>query len=165
MTRLFRFSSFLFVVLLGVACTPKPTAETAPPGRDIAPRGMELPQSYDQPEAYAPAAARTRMAQTNPIQLMTGVWISEEDPLETILFTSDSYTSYYDNEQIIKEPIEYEPDCQPLCVAAVEGAAACFLVRGEAGATCYTVLYVDQNRLEMRPTGVTDVVLRYKRVS
>jgi hypothetical protein len=163
MNRLFRLLSLLF--LLAAACTPKPVAETARPDRDITVRGTEIPESYDQPQAYAPASVRAQRGQTNPIQLMTGVWVSEEDPLETILFTSDSYTSYYENEQIIKEQIEYEPDCQPLCIAAVAGAAACFVVRGEAGSTCYTVLYVDQNRLEMRPTGVTDVVLRYKRVS
>lgn len=158
------FSLFCLFALLA-ACTPKPAAETATTDRDLAPRGREIPQSYDQPESYAPASIRAQATQTNPIQLMTGVWVSEEDAKETILFTSDSYTSFYDNEQIIKEQIEYEPDCQPICKEAVAGSAACFVVRGEVGYTCYTVLYVDQNRLEMRPTGVTDVVLRYKRVS
>ena len=162
MTRLL---TLFFLFSLFAACTPKPAAETATPERDLAARGRELPQSYDQPESYAPASIRAQAAQTSPIQLMTGVWVSDEDPKETILFTSDAYTSFYDNEQIVKEQIEYQPDCQALCKEAVAGAMACFVVRGEVGYTCYTVLYVDQNRLEMRPTGVTDVVLHYKRVS
>ena len=157
--------SFLFcnLCVLLVACSPK-QAENPEPD-NFAARGLEIPQSFEQPESYAPASIRTQAAQTSPIQLMTGVWVSEEDVKETILFTSTSYTSFYENEKIVEEPIEYEPECRPYCKQAVAGAAACFLVRGESGFSCYTVLYVDQNRLEMRPTGATDVVLKYKRVS
>lgn len=157
--------SFLFcnLCVLLVACSPK-QAENPEPD-DFAARGLEIPQSFEQPESYAPASIRTQAAQTSPIQLMTGVWVSDADPKETILFTSDSYTSYYENEKVIEEQIEYHENCTTLCKEAVAGSMACFIVRGEAGFTCYTVLHVDANRLEMRPTGAIDIVLKYKRVS
>ncbi len=110
----------------------------------------EGPIAYDsQPELYARGQAEA--AQSPALLNLQGSWVSAFDDREVVTFTPNSYTSYYDGEMIIEEQLDFFLRCPEACgVGPMTSDRPCFVVSGDYDATCYIILSVDADRLELR---------------
>lgn len=118
-------------------------------------------RSYDQAETLT-----SRGAPSMPPALLQlqGRWTSAADGNEIVEFSPNSYTSYYEGRKIIEESLDFFTACPNICAqgGSVE-ARPCFVVRGEYDTTCFYIMEVSNDRLEIQLAGGDGGRLTYTR--
>lgn len=137
-----------------------PPATTAlSPGQNT--KGHDAPRTYaGAPAVYAApqAAAALSVATT-----LDGLWVNTTDEKEVVEFTTDHYTTFYDGEMLLREPMTYHPLCPGDCNGGAPMDIACFTVSGPAGTDCYGVVRLTPEVLELSMLGVSTETIVYRK--
>ncbi len=125
-------------------------------------KGQNIPLAYGTeaaaPAAYGPApgSAEAALAST-----LSGLWVNNSDPDETVEFTPDHYTTYYNGEMLFQEAMTYHANCPGGCNGGIEMEISCFTVSGPAGTDCYGIIRLTPEILEMSMLGVSTESIVY----
>jgi hypothetical protein len=145
--------------------TPEPAAPTAysyPNADQIAAKGLEenaAPVSYGSEVAMGANAA-----QYNAVALdLAGLWVNTTDDREEVEFALDHYTTFYEGEQLIREPMTFHLQCPGECNGGVPAEFSCFTVSGPAGQDCYGIIRLTDEILELSMLGVSTETVVYRK--
>ncbi len=116
-------------------------------------------KGMDSPAAYSSAATETMMVDA----MLSGLWVNKLDSLELIEFATDHYTTFYDGEQLFREPMIYHPLCPGGCNNGQQMEIACFTVTGPAGTDCYGIIRLTPEILELSILGVSTETIVYRK--
>lgn len=97
---------------------------------------------------------------------MMGQWVSTYDELEVLHFLPGKYTTYYDGQKVVEENMSYHAECPKECAPDLEGEMdfPCFMLEGEYGKTCFALVEVSENELQLSMLGGRGNTLVYKRL-
>ncbi|MCB0635139.1 MAG: hypothetical protein KDC54_00900 [Lewinella sp.] len=127
-------------------------ASTAPLTDTIPePYGTTMKGAVPVPSAFAP---------------LLGRWQSIVDPEEVLHFLPGRYISYYGGEKIVEEVMHYHANCPAECTTSHEGAMEfpCFTIDSEYGSSCFALVKVSENTLELSLLGGPGNTLSYQRL-
>ncbi|NJC24563.1 hypothetical protein [Neolewinella antarctica] len=116
------------------------------------------------PETYQHVTAATPI-RVNPdiIAALTGLWVNDDDDEEVVEFTSSHYTTFYDGELLVQEPMTLHQRCPGDCNDGVETNISCFTVTGPAGIDCFGIIRLTATELELRLLGVSEETVTYRK--
>lgn len=131
------------------------------PSQPVA-KGQSAPVTYGSeaaaPSAYGPAPGTAEAALAS---VLNGLWVNSSDPKETVEFTPDHYTTYYNGELLFQEGMTYHANCPGDCNGGVQMEIACFTISGPAGTDCYGIIRLTPEVLEMSMLGVSTQSILY----
>ncbi|MEM9931697.1 MAG: hypothetical protein AAF840_17960, partial [Bacteroidota bacterium] len=110
------------------------------------------------PTAYGPAPGT---AEASLAAVLSGRWVNQDDPKETVAFTPDHYTTYYNNEMLLEEDMVYHATCPGDCNEGVPMEIACFTISGPGGTDCYGIIRLTPEVLELSMLGVSTESIVY----
>lgn len=110
------------------------------------------------PSTYAPAP---NTAEAQLASVLSGMWVNSVDNQETVAFTPDHYTTYYNGEMLFQEAMTYHSNCPGACNEGVEMEIACFTISGPGGTDCYGIVRLTPDVLEMSILGVSTETILY----
>ncbi len=125
-------------------------------------KGATGPETYQSsaaaPTAYGPAPGS---AEAGLAAVLSGLWVNNADPKETVEFTPDHYTTFYNGEMLFQEAMTYHANCPGDCNGGVAMDIACFTISGPAGTDCYGIIRLTPEVLEMSMLGISTESILY----
>lgn len=152
---------FLCLLILGYltsSCRPdQANAQTTAPQAtpvsttDTIPESVSIKGAAPVPPLFAP---------------MMGQWVSTYDELEVLHFLPGKYITYYDGQKVVEENMSYHANCPQDCLPESETALdfPCFVLEGEYGNTCFALVEISENELQLSMLGGRGNTLIYKRL-
>ena len=104
----------------------------------------------------------SRAPATQPSDLLDGKWRSNDDDQYLIHFTGNYMVSYYGKEVTSKEQWEYQAECSDSC-NDLDGS--CLLAKGEMDASCYYIIKLSKQDLQMSMVGGRGNTLSFTKIS
>lgn len=151
------------------ASTPLPAPESSAPTAYSYPSTSQLEakglQENAAPSTYGSnVALGADAALYNAVALdLNGLWVNTVDDREEVEFALDHYTTFFEGEQIIREPMTFHPQCPGDCNGGVPAEFACFTVSGPAGKDCYGIIRLTDEILELSMLGVSTETVVYRK--
>ncbi|MTB53095.1 hypothetical protein [Lewinella sp. W8] len=140
----------------------EPSAYSYPSASQVATKGVEesaAPATYGSSVALgADAAVYTAVALD-----LEGLWVNTTDDREEVEFALDHYTTFFEGEQIIREPMTFHLQCPGECSGGVPSEFSCFTVKGPAGQDCYGIIRLTDDILELSMLGVSTETVVYRK--
>ncbi len=156
------------------------TPNTTLPGEGtMTSRSAEGPATYGSAEAgvSAPVAYGSQPMQAKGGDVMTlspaeaaiaptldGDWYNADDQREVVRFTPTHYTTFYDGELIVEEEMHYHATCPTDCTGGQPSEFACFTIDGPGGSTCYGVIRLTDQIMELSMLGVSTETIVYRKL-
>lgn len=94
---------------------------------------------------------------------LTGLWVNAEDDQEVVEFTTDHYSTFYEGELLVQEPMTVHERCPGDCNGGTPMGIPCFTIVGPAGIDCFGVVRLSTTELELKLIGVSDETVVYRR--
>lgn len=168
-SRIGSLTAALSITLFLACATDQPMQqlqEMPPPPTTEVPAAEEAPTAYEQT-----GSRRSTTSSSNPaagdeaiLTAMAGRWVSDADPKEEVVFSADSYTTFYDGREVIREELTTYEVCPDVCTSGGTAyGGPCFVISGEFDATCYALVRADRSVLEISLLGGNGATLRYRR--
>ena len=95
---------------------------------------------------------------------LTGLWRNAEDPDETVEFTTDHYTTFYEGVKLLEEPMVAHRSCPSTCGGDGLNLQGCFTITGPAGIDCFGIIRLSTTELELQLLGVSSETITYRKL-
>jgi len=122
-------------------------------------KGGAAPTAYGNAAAMAPPTGEAAVLAAT----LNGLWVNSVDPNEVVEFTTDHYSTFYEGQMLIQEPMDYHARCPGDCAGGQEMEIACFTVSGPAGTDCYGIIRMTPEILELSMIGVSTETIIYRK--
>lgn len=122
-------------------------------------KGGAAPTAYGNTTAMAPPSGEAAVLAAT----LNGLWVNSVDSKEVVEFTTDHYSTFYEGQLLIQEPMEYHARCPGDCAGGQEMEIACFTVSGPAGTDCYGIIRMTPEVLELSMIGVSTETIIYRK--
>ena len=119
---------------------------------------VATPEAYEHINAVANVTVDPNLAGA-----LTGLWLNTEDPDEVVEFTTDHYSTFYEGELLVTEPMTVHNRCPGDCNGGQPMATPCFTIAGPAGIDCFSIVRLTEQELELQLLGVSSEVVRYRK--
>ncbi|WP_273444069.1 hypothetical protein [Neolewinella agarilytica] len=121
--------------------------------------GVAAPTAYGSTTTMAPPTGEAAVLAAT----LNGLWVNSVDPNEVVEFTTDHYSTFYEGQLLIQEPMEYHARCPGDCADGQEMEIACFTITGPAGTDCYGIIRMTPDVLELSMLGVSTETIVYRK--
>jgi hypothetical protein len=122
-------------------------------------KGEATPQAYSADAVMSPPQGPAAQLAYN----LSGLWVNTADEREVVEFTPDHYTTFYDGQLLVQEPMTYHTNCPGSCNNGIEMEIPCFTISGPAGTDCYGIIRLTTDVLEMSMLGVSTETIVYRK--
>lgn len=122
-------------------------------------KGGAAPMAYGNTAVMAPPTGEAAVLAAT----LNGLWVNSVDPKEVVEFTTDHYSTFYEGQLLIQEPMEYHARCPGDCADGQEMEIACFTISGPAGTDCYGIIRMTPEVLELSMLGVSTETIIYRK--
>ena len=95
---------------------------------------------------------------------LTGLWRNAEDPDETVEFTTDHYSTFYEGQKLFEEPMVVHRRCPGPCGGDASTLKGCFTIAGPAGIDCFGIVRLSTTELELKLLGVSSETIVYRKL-
>jgi len=140
--------------------TPAPSTYSAPAtAAEMASKGGQVPTAYGNTTTMAPATGEQAVLAAT----LNGLWVNSVDPKEVVEFTTDHYSTFYEGQLLVQEPMSYHARCPGDCAGGESLEIACFTITGPAGTDCYGIIRMTPQVLELSLLGVSTETIIYRK--
>lgn len=122
-------------------------------------KGGAAPTAYGNTTVMTPPTGEAAVLAAT----LNGLWVNSVDPKEVVEFTTDHYSTFYEGQLLIQEPMDYHARCPGDCAGGQEMEIACFTVSGPAGTDCYGIIRMTPEVLELSMIGVSTETIIYRK--
>ena len=95
---------------------------------------------------------------------LTGLWRNTEDPDETVEFTTDHYSTFYEGQKLFEESMVVHRQCPGACGGGAATLKGCFTITGPAGIDCFGIIRLSTTELELQLLGVSSETVVYQKL-
>ena len=122
-------------------------------------KGGAAPTAYGNTTTMSPPTGEAAVLAAT----LNGLWVNSVDPNEVVEFTTDHYSTFYEGQLLIQEPMDYHARCPGDCADGQEMEIACFTITGPAGTDCFGIIRMTPDVLELSMLGVSTETIIYRK--